>query len=210
MRENVIWKTWPHARVKLRARLAVFGKMNIYHVRRYSPGGMAAGRKTVRTLKIRRRKSSLSALLTRMGTTFWSWELPWSRRTPWSPARWKRFRDRWAGESYTVEYSKTWNKTFWITFNQPDVVQVLQGTSPHIKNMTELEQLVEKLKAHADKEDCLMMWTPFTDREFIWCIKFNLMNIPWSSMMYEKWTGRAMESFSALRTIQMQSSSHGR
>ena len=30
MRENVIWKTWPHARVKLRARLAIFAKMKIY------------------------------------------------------------------------------------------------------------------------------------------------------------------------------------
>ena len=119
MRENVIWKTWPHARVKLRARLAVFGKMNIYHVRRYSPGGMAAGRKTVRTLKIRRRKSSLSALLTRMGTTFWSWELPWSRRTPWSPARWKRLQGRWATrESHTVEYFNT-SELFWIIFKQP-------------------------------------------------------------------------------------------
>ena len=47
-------------------------------------------------------------------------------------------------------------------------MQVLQGTSPHIKNETELEQLVEKLNAHADKEECLMMWTPYTDREEIW------------------------------------------
>ena len=46
-------------------------------------------------------------------------------------------------------------------------MQVLQGTSPHIKNETELEQLVEKLKAHADKEECFMMWTPYTDREEI-------------------------------------------
>ena len=38
-------------------------------------------------------------------------------------------------------------------------MQVLKGTSPHIKNETELEQLVEKLKAHANKEECLMMWT---------------------------------------------------
>merc|ERR550534_898659 len=42
--------------------------------------------------------------------------------------------------------------------------QVLQGTTPHIKDMTVLEELVEKLKAHADKEECLMMWTPYTDR----------------------------------------------
>ena len=51
--------------------------------------------------------------------------------------------------------------------NQADVTQVLQGTSPHIKDETELEQLVEKLKAHANMEECLMMWTPYTDREEI-------------------------------------------
>ena len=109
-----------------------------------------------------------------------------------------------------MEYFNLW-KLFWITFNQPDVMQVLQGTSPHIKNETELEQLVEKLNAHADKEECLMMWTPYTDREEIWWIKFNLKNIPWSiNIVFEYWTGGAMESLSALRTIQMQSSFHGR
>ena len=58
--------------------------------------------------------------------------------------------------------------------NQADVTQVLQGTSPHIKDETELEQLVEKLKAHANMEECLMMWTPYTDREEIWRISPDL------------------------------------
>ena len=31
--------------------------------------------------------------------------------------------------------------------------------------MTDLEQLVGKLNAHVEKEECLMMWTPYADRE---------------------------------------------
>ena len=45
--------------------------------------------------------------------------------------------------------------------------KVLHGTTPHIKNSTELEELVEKLRAHADMEECLMMWTAYADRELI-------------------------------------------
>ena len=46
------------------------------------------------------------------------------------------------------------------------LLKVLHGTTPHIKNMTDLEQLVGKLNAHVEKEECLMMWTPYADREF--------------------------------------------
>ena len=42
---------------------------------------------------------------------------------------------------------------------------MLQGTTPHIENSTELEQLVDKLRADADMEECLMMWTAYSDRE---------------------------------------------
>ena len=44
---------------------------------------------------------------------------------------------------------------------------MLQGATPHIENSTELEQLVDKLRADADTEECLMMWTPFADRDFL-------------------------------------------
>ena len=50
--------------------------------------------------------------------------------------------------------------------NQPFLPKVLHGTTPHIENSTELEQLVDKLKADADVEECLMMWTAYSDREF--------------------------------------------
>ena len=43
---------------------------------------------------------------------------------------------------------------------------MLHGTTPHIENSTELEQLVDKLKADSDVEECLMMWTAYSDREF--------------------------------------------
>ena len=42
---------------------------------------------------------------------------------------------------------------------------MLQGTTPHIENSTELEQLVDKLRADADMEECLMMWTAYSDRK---------------------------------------------
>ena len=45
--------------------------------------------------------------------------------------------------------------------------QVLHGRTPHVENSTELEGLVEKLRAHANMEECLMMWTAYADRELI-------------------------------------------
>ena len=48
---------------------------------------------------------------------------------------------------------------------QPFLPKVLQGTTPHIENSTELEKLVDKLRADADTEQCLMMWTAYADRE---------------------------------------------
>ena len=50
--------------------------------------------------------------------------------------------------------------------------------------MTDLEQLVGKLNAHVEKEECLMMWTPYADREFNRRFYFSVtINLNWTEQL---------------------------